>query len=134
MRPTFLARISLGALALSFAGCEGVAGDLGVKAAEAPPQQQTPPSVAGKPVITTFNCTPESGPASLSSACSIGVAHPDQTPVKCTLTVNDGRAPVVDAACTSPTMVAFEKAGTYVLTLIVLDELGQIVQKALTVT
>jgi hypothetical protein len=138
MRPTFLARICLGALALSLIGCDGVAGDLGVQAAENPPPPPAPTPIipvvplAGKPVITTFSCTPESGPASLTRTCSIRVTHADNKPVKCTLSVNDGRAPLLDnAECASPLTqaVVFDKAGAYVITLAVRDELGAIVQQ-----
>jgi len=106
-------------------GCEGVVGELGVEGAGAPPP--VPPLLpVGKPAVTTFSCTPSSGPASLKSLCTIAAAHGDQKPVTCSLTVSDGRAPLLDAAaCPAELSVVFDAPGTFTLTLEVRDAIGQ---------
>ena len=142
MRPIFSARLCLGALALGLIGCEGVVGELGMQSAENPPPPvaTVPPAVvpaAGMPVITTFTCTPQSGLAPLVSTCTVSVGHSEKKPVKCTLSVSDGRAPLLDAAdCVSPftQAVSFDKPGTFAITLLVRDELGAIAQEVRTVT
>ncbi|MBS1148827.1 MAG: hypothetical protein H6Q89_525 [Myxococcaceae bacterium] len=133
MPSSFLPRICLGALVLALSGCEGTASELGTKAAELPPP---PPSPSGAPAISAFTCTPERGPASLTSACTFSVTHSQGKSVTCTLSVNDGRAPLLDAAdCSSAVPPAsFDTAGTFVITLIARDELGAVAQELKTIT
>ncbi len=128
MRPTFW-RISHSVLLVVLSGCEGVVGDLGMPVVP-------PVVVAGKPTITAFSCTPDSGPAPLASVCSLSVSHPDGKPLKCTLTVSDGRTALMDSAECAGSLtqaMTFDRAGSFVVTLVVRDALGASVEQVRTI-
>ena len=128
MRRSFFGLISLGALALLISACEGTVSELGMTDSTQMPPTTMPPAIApGQPSITTFDCTPQAGPVSFLTTCTVLASHPDKRPIKCTLTVSDGRAAAIASADCSVAIVeplTFELEGTYSVTLTVLDDTG----------
>ncbi len=114
-------------LSVVLAGCVGTVGDLG---------QTTQDPAAPHPSITSFECTPLSGPAPLSTSCTIAVTDSNpQSALGCTLTVDDGRPAVlehVDCRDGLTHGVTFTTPGTFQLTLLVDDPTGATATAALT--
>jgi hypothetical protein len=129
MRRSFVGLICGGALVLL--ACEGTVGEPGEDATKPQTMNMPPAPIPGHPQITTFACTPDTGAAPFITTCNIAAIHPDNRPLRCTLTLSDGSpAPFTDSNCAIglTQAVTFQNPGTFTVTLSVRDDLGVITQ------